>query len=339
MYGIHDLAALRCYSTLSRLTNRFVVRRLIQAVPTVLGIVLLGFVLVHAAPGDPVLALAGENGDAAYYEFMRERFGLDRSLPEQLLTYFTRVASGDMGVSYVQGRSTVALIAERVPATLLLTTSALIIAVLVSIPLGALAARRPHGARDVGINATVLVVYSAPSFWLAQLAILLIALKLGIVPVQGMTTAGSAASGIGHIVDVARHLALPAIVLSLQELAALVRLTRSGLIDELHRDHIRTARAKGLSESRVLLRHALPRAALPAITVIGARAGQLIAGTVVIEIVFGWPGIGRLMLASIQTRDTPLLLTLFMTIALTVVLANLITDLIHGILDPRIRVS
>lgn len=307
-------------------------------VPTVVGIVCLSFMLIHLAPGDPIVALAGENGDPAYYAFMRERFGLDQSLPAQLVTYFRRVASGDMGASYLQGRSTVTLIAERAPATLLLTGSALLIAVVLAIPLAALAAKKPHGPRDIGISTSLLALYSAPAFWLAQLAILIFALNLGLVPVQGMTTAGSSATGANHLLDIARHLALPAVVLASQELAALVRLTRSGLIEEFHRDHVRTARAKGSTELRVLLRHALPRAVLPAVTVIGARAGQLIAGTVIIEIVFGWPGIGRLMLTSIQTRDTPLLLALFTLISITVVFANLVTDLVHGSLDPRIRV-
>ncbi|MEP6507743.1 MAG: ABC transporter permease, partial [Gemmatimonadales bacterium] len=172
-----------------------------------------------------------------------------------------------------------------------------------------------------------------------QIAILVAALKLGLVPVQGMTSAGSAHTGLSRVIDIAWHLALPALVLASQEVAAVVRLTRAGLIDELKRDYVRTARAKGLTERNILFRHAMPRALLPVITVIGARAGQLIAGAVVIEIVFGWPGIGRLMLTAIQTRDTPLLLALFMTISFAVVLANFMTDVAYGAFDPRIRVS
>ncbi|MEO8193188.1 MAG: ABC transporter permease [Gemmatimonadales bacterium] len=320
------------------MNSRYVVRRLAQVVPTVFGIVLIAFLLIHLAPGDPVLALAGDNGDAAYYAFMRHRFGLDRSLPEQIATYFLRVFSGDMGMSYVHGRSAVAVIMERAPATLLLTGSALLIAIVLSIPLGAVAARRPHSAADIGINAVALTLYSTPAFWLGQLAILTIALKLGLTPVQGMTSAGSMETGAMRALDVARHLFLPAMVLASQELAVLVRLTRSGLIDELSRDHVRTARAKGLTEAAVLIRHAMPRGLLPVVTVVGARAGQLIAGAIVTEIVFGWPGIGRLLLTSLQNRDTPLLLALFVLVSFTVVVANLLTDLIHAALDPRVRI-
>jgi len=299
----------------------------------------VGFLLVHIAPGDPVVALAGENGDAAYYSFMRHRFGLDEPIPKQAAIYFSRVATGDLGESYVQGRSTMAVIMERVPATLLLTGTALLIAIAVSVPLAAIAARKPHGVRDIGISAVALGFYSMPAFWVAQLAILLVALRLGAVPVQGMVSASGYAGGLERILDVARHLALPAIVLASQETAALVRVTRASLLDELPRDHIRTARAKGLGEDAVLVRHAMPRAIMPVVTVIGARTGQLIAGAAVVEVVFGWPGIGRLLVTSLQTRDMPLLLGLFMLIAFAVTIANVVTDLVHAALDPRIRLS
>lgn len=318
-------------------SHRFVLRRLLQLVPTVIGIVLVGFLLIHVAPGDPVLALGGEHGDARYYAEMRQRFGLDESMPRQLATYVTRIAVGDFGYSYVQGRSALTLIAERVPATLLLTGSALLLAIILAIPFGALAARRPDGARDVAIRTVTLGLYSAPAFWVGELAILLLALRFGIAPVQGMAAAGTSATGASHALDVLKHLMLPALVLASQELAVLVRLTRSGLIDELDRDHIRTARAKGVSEHAVLVRHAMPRGLLPAITVIGARAGHLLAGAVIVEIVFGWPGIGRLMLAALQTRDTPVLLGLFMVVAFTVAIANLATDLTYAAIDPRVR--
>ena len=319
------------------MSRRFVVRRLLQIVPTVFGILFVGFLLVHLAPGDPVLALGGEHGDAAYYAFMRHRFGLDESLPQQFATYVRRIAAGDLGSSYVLGRSAMSVILERVPATLLLTGTALLLAIVAAIPLGALAAQRPHAARDIGISGVVLVLYSAPVFWIGQIAILLIALQLGLLPVQGMTDAGAAGVGLTHAVDVARHLALPALVLASHEVAALVRITRAGLVEEMTRDHVRTARAKGVNERNVLLRHALPRALLPVITVVGNRTGQLIAGAVIVEIVFGWPGMGRLLLASLQARDFPVLLGLFMLISFAVVFVNLATDLAYAARDPRIR--
>ena len=318
------------------MSRRFVARRLLQIIPTIIGIVLVGFVLVHMAPGDPVLALGGEHGDAQYYSEMRERFKLNEPLPRQLATYTAHVAVGDFGYSYVLGRSALAVILERAPATLLLTCSALVIAILIAVPMGAVAARRPDSPRDAVVRGVALGLYSTPAFWLGQIAIVGVALRLGIAPVQGMTSAGISGDGTAHILDVLRHLALPALVLAAQELAVLVRLTRSGLLDELERDHVRTARAKGVGERAVLLRHAMPRALLPVITVIGARIGHLLAGAVVVEIVFGWPGMGRLMLAALQTRDTPVLLGLFMVVAFTVAVANLLTDLAYAAIDPRI---
>lgn len=315
----------------------FVAGRLLQVVPAVIAILLVGFLLIHLAPGDPVLALAGENGDAAYYAFMRHRFGLDQSLLRQLGTYLGHVLSGDLGFSYVYGRETLSVIMDRVPATLLLTGTALVISVLVAIPLGAVAADTPHGVRDVGISTLALGLYSTPAFWVGQLAILGLSLHLGIFPVQGIASAGSANSGWQHAWDVARHLALPALVLASQEIAVLVRVTRTALLDELPRDHIRTARAKGLSDLRALVRHAMPRAMLPVVTIIGARIGHLIAGATVVEIIFGWPGMGRLLLGSLQSRDTPILLGIFFIVAVTVVLANLLSDLAYAAIDPRIR--
>ena len=317
--------------------HRVIARRLIAIVPTIIGILLLSFLLIHLAPGDPVIALAGTDGDAAYYAFMRERFGLDQSLPRQFVTWLQRVAVGDLGTSYVYGRSAAAVIAERIPATLLLTGTALLFAVVVAIPLGALAAQRSDSARDVVISSAALSLYSAPVFWIGQLAILLIALRLGLLPVQGMTTAGALPSGTAHALDIGRHLILPMLVLASHEVAVLVRVTRAGVLEQMSREHVRTARAKGVSERAVLFRHALPRALLPVITMIGARAGHLLSGAVVVEIVFGWPGMGRLLLAALQSRDIPVVLAMFTMTSLAVVIVNLATDLAYASSDPRIR--
>lgn len=312
-------------------------RRLLQVLPTVAGIVIVGFLLVHAAPGDPVIALAGENGDASYYAFMRQRFGLDRPLLEQFAVYAGRVVRGDFGTSYVYGRSVVSIIGERVPATLLLTSTALLVAIAGAIPLGILAARRPHDVRDVSISSVAIALYSAPVFWLGQLAILSFALWFGLLPVQGMADVAAGTSGVPYAWDIARHLVLPALVLASQELALLVRVTRAGLVQESVRAHINTARGKGASERDVMLRHALPRALLPVITVIGSRAGQLVSGAVVVEVVFGWPGVGHLMLHALEARDIPVLLGVFMMVSLSVVIVNLATDVVYAARDPRVR--
>lgn len=314
----------------------YVAWRLAQVVPAVAGIVLVGWLLIHLAPGDPVIALAGQHGDEQYYAHMRERFGLDRPWHEQLATYASNVLRGDLGMSYIRGRPVVDVIAERIPATLLLTATSLVLSTGLGVLLGIVAASRARGLRDLTVNVGALGLYAAPVFWLGQLALLTFSLRLGFFPVAGMTGAQTT-TGFAYVADVARHLALPALVLATQETAAVARFTRSGLLEEMDRDYVRTALAKGLSRPRALVDHALRRALLPVVTVIGARIGHLISGAIIVEVVFGWPGLGRLLLSATQTRDTPVLLGIFFLVAFSVVIANLLTDLAYGWLDPRIR--
>jgi len=315
---------------------RYIGWRLAQVVPSVAGIVLVGWLLIHLAPGDPLVALAGQSGDEAYYAFMREKFGLDRPLHEQLVTYASNVLRGDLGVSYTRGRPATEVVLERVPATLLLTATALVLSSVAGVALGVIAASRPRGWRDLLVNGAALGLYAAPVFWVAQLAVLTLALRLRFFPVQGMSGVATT-TGLASVLDLARHLVLPAVVLATQETAVVARFTRAGLLEELARDYVRTARAKGLSQSRALLRHALRRALLPVATVVGARVGHLVSGAIVVEIVFGWPGLGRLLLSATQTRDAPVLLAIFFLVAFSVILANLATDIVYALLDPRIR--
>ena len=319
------------------MTLRYVGWRLLQVLPTAAAILLIGFLLIHLAPGDPVLALAGQNGDAEYYAFIRDKFGLDEPLPEQLATYASQVVQADLGTSYLQGRPVATIIAERIPATLLLSVTALVLSSIAGVTLGSFAASRPHGLVDVATTGATLAVYAAPVFWLGQLAILVLAAGLGWFPVQGMTSPRSDATGLAAALDVAHHLALPALVLASQEVAPVFRLTRVGLLDELGSDHVRTAWAKGLRRRRVLVNHALRRPLVPVTTVIGGRAGHLLSGAIVTEVVFGWPGLGRLLLSSLQSRDTPVVLGIFLVVAFFVVVANLATDLTYRWLDPRVR--
>lgn len=316
---------------------RYLLRRVLLLTPAVVGILLIGFLLVHLAPGDPVLALAGEHGDAAYYADIRQRFGLDRPLTVQLATYARRVLTGDLGTSFVHGRPVAAVIAERLPATALLTGSALLLSTIGGIVIGASTATRAYSTLDAATNAVTLAVFAAPVFWVGQLAVLVFAAGLGWFPVQGMTDPRTTAGGLLRVLDVLHHLALPAVVLASQQLAVTARVARAATLAELGRPYVLTARSKGMPGRRILWVHVLRRALLPVATVVGHRVGHLLAGSVVVETVFGWPGIGRLALAAIQTRDQPLILGLFLFSAATVVVANLITDIAYAVLDPRIR--
>ena len=316
---------------------RYVARRLAQLAPTVVGILAIAFALLHLAPGDPVLALAGEHGDAEYYSFMRARFGLDRPIGERFATYAWRLSQGDLGTSFVLGRPVLDVVLERLPATLLLTGAAALVSTLGGIAIGLYAASRAGRLVDLAVSALVLGAFAAPAFWLGQMALYALSFRAGWFPTHGLTSPGSIQSGWMAAAEVAHHLALPVLVLAAGELALMTRLTRERVLGELDEAYVRTARAKGLAERTVLVRHALRGALLPIVTVVGGRVGHLVSGAVVVETVFAWPGIGRLLMSALQARDFPVLLGIFLVVSLSVVLFNLLADLSYGLIDPRIR--
>ena len=320
------------------MSARYALRRLAQIVPAVAAIVVVAFVLIHVAPGDPVLALAGQSADAAYYEFIRAKFGLDRPLAEQLIVYASHVLRGDFGQSYVHGRPVLSVVAERVPATLLLMATALGVSTVLGVLVGVATARRAGGTADLALRTAAVLGFAIPSFWLAQLAALTLALGTGLFPVQGLTDARRMWTGWRYAADVLHHLALPALVLAAGELALTTRLVRTGVLQALATDYVRAARARGLPE-RAVIRHALRNALLPVVTVIGGRVGMFFTGAALVEAVFAWPGLGQLMLSAIQTRDTPVVLALFVLVSLAVIVANAFTDLVYLWLDPRIRLE
>ena len=315
----------------------YLLRRLAQAAPLVLAILILTFVLIHLAPGDPIYALAGQSGDAAYYASMRARFGLDRPLGEQLLIYLWNAAHGDFGYSYTHSQPVLQVIGERVPATLVLMLSAFILSALLGVGLGVVAVRNYQRAPDHAITVGSLIGAALPAFWLGQVLVIVFAGGLGWFPVQGMTTARSTATGLDYVLDVLRHLVLPVATLTILQLTLITRLTRSGLLEGMAEEYVRTARAKGIPEPRVIARHVLPNALLPVVTLLGSHFGTLLTGAVLTEIIFAWPGLGRLLYDATLARDYPLLMGVFLVAAVSVILANLLTDLTYGLLDPRVR--
>lgn len=318
--------------------SRYVLGRFFQAFPLLLGVVTIVFVLIHLAPGDPVLALVGDfPAPEEYVRKVREEFGLDRPLIEQYVRYVGNLARGEFGYSFVQRRPVLQVIGERAAATALLTGTALVVATLLGVGLGLIAARRPSTVLDATVSGAAVVGFSVPVFWVGQLLILLFAVTLGWLPAQGMVSLRVGPTGWDRVLDVASHLVLPATALALRLVAMTTRLTRASLLEVLGQEFIRTAEAKGAGPRRVLGRHALPNALLPLVTFVGYNLGFLLAGSALIETVFGWPGVGRLLYDSVFTRDYPVLLGIFLTVSLSVVLANLLTDLLYAYLDPRIR--
>jgi len=319
----------------------YIGRRLIKGLFVLLAIVILNFFLIRAAPGDPAQVMAGEAGaaDEMFIEQLRERFGLDRPVHEQLFIYVKGIVTLDLGWSYRQNQSVSSLILNRLPATLLLTGSAFCIALLFGILMGALAAARVGKWTDTLITALALVFYATPLFWIALMAILLFSVYLGWLPGFGMVSVGAGYTGLAYIGDILAHLVLPAVTLGLFYMAVYARMTRASMLEVMEMDYVKTAKAKGVAPSRITRRHVLRNALLPVITLAGIQAGQMIGGAVLTETVFAWPGIGRLMFDALLQRDYNLLLGIFFVSSAMVVVFNLITDLVYTFVDPRIEVA
>ncbi|MGH9280417.1 MAG: ABC transporter permease [Acidimicrobiales bacterium] len=318
------------------MTWGYVLRRTIMTIPAIFGILTISFVLVYLVPGDPSHLLAGENATEQRLAEIEEQFGFQKPVLTQYTTYVSNVVRGDLGSSYTHGEPVRHVIWRQLWPTVVLTGSALLVSTVVGIAAGVLVARRPFGLVDQGVSFGVLLGYSLPTFWLGQLAILLFAIKLGWFPIGGMEDLRNPTTGLAHIQDVAFHLVLPCLTLAAAEVAVLLRVTRGGLLEQLGSDYARTARAKGVPPGKVVSRHALPNALLPVVTVIGARAGLLFSGAVIVETVFSWPGFGTLLVTAARDGDRPLMLGGILLIAVTVVVFNVVTDLAYAKIDPRV---
>lgn len=298
-------------------------KRLLGVIPVVFGVVFLTFLLVHAVPGDPVEVMLGESASSADRIQLKSDLGLDQPIYVQFGVYLNKLVHGDWGVSIHSKKPIIDLLAERLPATAKLALLALLFAVLIGLPLGIIAALKVNQWPDKLANLLSLSISAMPHFWMGPMLMMLFALWLGLLPVSGMENGTS--------------IILPALTLGFGLAAILTRMTRASMLEVLHEDFIRTARAKGLAESTVILRHALRAALLPIVTVLGLQLGSLLAGTVITETVFSWDGIGRLLVESIEKRDYPVTQACVLVVALVYVLVNLATDMIYTKTDPRVR--
>lgn len=302
---------------------RQIALRLLYTLPVIWLVVSLVFLLIHLVPGDPILQMLGEGAPATDIQAARHAYGLDEPLGEQYLRYWKGVFHGDLGPSLQFNQSVSKLIAQRYPYTLQLTLAALIVAVLLSVPAGVRSAQRRNLWDDRALSVISLFGLSFPNFALGPILILLFSIKAGWLPV----------SGAGRFAN----LVLPAITMGSALAAILTRMVRTSMLEELSQDYIRTARAKGLSERTVVYRHALRNAMIPVITVLGLQFGALLAGAIVTETIFSWPGIGRLTIQAISRRDYYLVQGCILAIGLTYVAVNFLTDLLYSAVNPRIR--
>jgi peptide/nickel transport system permease protein len=302
--------------------KRFLLQRLLLFFPTLLGAVTMVFFLIHVVPGDPVEAMLGETATSADKAALRQELGLDQPLWTQYLSFLAGLAAGDLGRSLYERGTVTELILTRLPATLELALAAMGVALLLAFPLGILAAAKSRSWIDRLSLVFSLLGLAMPNFWLGPLLMILFSIELGWLPVSGR-------GGFSHVI-------LPSLTLGMTMAAILTRMIRSSLLDVIHEDYIQTARAKGLSERRVWLKHALRNSLLSVITILGLQFGGLLAGSIITESIFGWPGIGRLTLQAIQTRDYPLVQGCVLLIAVSYLAVNLFTDILYRVVDPRI---
>jgi peptide/nickel transport system permease protein len=301
----------------------FLLRRLVLTIPVVWLVVTLVFALIHLVPGDPIAQMLGEGAPQPEIQRLRHDLGLDRPLLDQYKTYLFGLLKGDLGTSFRNQEPVARSIAARYPATLELTVAALAVSLAVAIPAGVIGAVKRGTFVDKAIGTFTLLGVSLPNFALGPLLILLFSIVWGILPVSGR-------GGMSHLI-------LPALTMGGALSAITTRMVRSSMLEEIHHDYIRTARAKGLPEHVVLFRHALRNGLLPVITILGLQTGGLLAGAIITETIFAWPGLGRLTVQAINARDYPLLQGCILTIALSYILINLLTDAVYCLVDPRIR--
>ncbi len=304
---------------------RFLVRRVLLTVPVLLGVATLVFSLIHLVPGDPAQAMLGDGASPQDIAELRTSLGLDRPLPSQYAAFMTSAVSGDLGRSFRTGQPVTQMIAERVPATAELALAAMIVAILLAIPLGIVAAVWKNTWADHAAMTFSLAGISIPNFWLGPLLAIVFAVELGWLPVSGRGTLA--------------HLVLPAVSLGLALSAILARMTRASLLEELGELYVRAARARGVSPPAAVLGHALRNSLIPLVTIVALQFGAVLTGAVITETIFAWPGIGRLLIQSIGFRDYPMVQGCILLIAVTYVSVNLLTDILYGVLDPRIRLE
>jgi peptide/nickel transport system permease protein len=323
----------------SAATVIYMARRLAQAIPVVLGIIVLNFLLLRLAPGNAADVLAGEAGSATpeYMAALRERFGLNDPVWLQLLLYVKNVAMLDLGYSFRNNMPVLSLILERLWPTLLLMGTTLAASLGIGTLLGVIAGTRVYSWRDTVISVFAIVAYATPLFWAGLMLIVLFSIRLGWLPSSGMETVAAFNEGWARVADIGWHLILPAATLSLFYMAAYTRMMRSTVLDQYSMDYVLTASAKGLTDSQITAKHVFRNAVLPVVTMAGIQTGALLGGSVVVESVFGWPGLGLLAYQALFARDYNLLLGIFFFSACLVVVINLLVDVGYTFIDPRIE--
>jgi len=317
----------------------YALKRFIQILVTIIIVAIFTFILIQSTPGDIAWVLAGEQASEEYLEHIRQLYGLDKPLYEQLLIYLAKLVRGDLGYSYTLMRPVTSIIIERIPATILLVGTAIILSALVGTYLGIYSARK-HGSKiDKAITFISSLMYSTPVPWSGLIVILTFALGLRIFPTSGMTSVRVAEGIIPNILDILHHMVLPTLVMSSWYLPPFVRVARASILEVSHEDFIRTAKAIGFKEKTIFLKFAFKNAMLPTITLAGMQLGVIFSGAIITESMFLWPGLGTLLVEGINGRDYPLIMGVFIFTAIGTLLASLVVDIIYAYIDPRVTLA
>ncbi len=302
---------------------RFITKRLIMLIPVILGVTFLVYFILSLSPGDPAMLILADQYTPEAGEELREKMGLNDPIIKQYFTYMFKLVKGDMGKSYINGRSVINEIKVRIPHTFKLTVVGILFSVCISLPIGIISAVKQYSLMDNVSMVITLLVATMPGFWLGLMLIIIFALKLGVLPSGGA--------------DTAKSIILPAVTVGLSTAASITRMTRSSMLEVVRQDYVRTAKAKGVNKRIVILKHALKNALIPIVTVVGIQFGGLMGGAIIAETVFAWPGVGRLMIDSIRAKDTPIVLGCIVIFAVLFSLINLLIDILYGFIDPRIK--
>jgi peptide/nickel transport system permease protein len=303
----------------------YLLKRTAAAIPVMIGVATLTFAMIRIIPGDPVVAMLGESASAGDIRAIRHQLRLDKPLTTQYLMFLGGLVRGDLGRSIASRTSVSGLIAERYPATLELAAAGMLVAIMIALPLGLIAGARPGSAADVGATGFAILGISIPHLYLGPLLMIIFSLNLGWLPLTGR-------GGFSHLV-------LPALTLGTAMAAVLARMLRQSLVQVREADYMRTARGKGLSAMEALVKHGLRNALTPVVSLLGLQAGALLTGSIITEVIFSWPGLGRLMIGAINARDYPVVEGCVLAFALTYVLINMLTDVLYGVIDPRVRIT
>ena len=318
--------------------NKYIIQRILQLIPILIGVSLISFFVMHLAPGDPTQLFTDPSVKPVELARIRANWGLDKPVIVQYFYWLKNAARGDFGIAYLINRPVIEIIFERLPATLLLMISSMFLTLLIAIPLGVISAVKKNSWFDNAVTVFSFIGMSIPAFWLSLMLMLLFSVNLGWFPAVGMYSPLLRSSDIGpRILDLLRHMALPLATMTMLGLAGLTRYQRAAMLEVLSQDFIRTARAKGLSERTVIFKHALRNALMPIITILGLSLPDLFGGAFIIETIFAWPGMGRLGVTAVFSRNYPLIMGIAMFSAVLIVLGNLLADIGYAVVDPRVR--